>query len=68
MRKRSTKEILELSLLQARSFSENIEDEQIKQQNLVDREKQIKSQKEKDNKEKGSLTQQKANKIEAETE
>ena len=55
MRKRSTKEILELSLLQARSFSENIEDEQIKQQNLVDREKQIKSQKEKDNKEKGSL-------------
>ena len=41
MRKRSTKEILELSSLQARSFSENIEDEQISQQNILDREPNI---------------------------
>ena len=39
MRKRNTKEILELSSLQVRSFSENIEDEQIKQQEVVNKER-----------------------------
>ena len=67
MRKRSTKEILELSSLQVRSFSENIEDEQIKQQEVINKQNQVKAQREKDEKEKGSLTQRKIDKLEAET-
>ena len=38
MRKRNTKEILELSSLQVRSFSENIDPELYKQQEVVNKE------------------------------
>ena len=39
MRKRNTKEILELSSLQVRSFSENIDPELNKQQEVVNKER-----------------------------